>query len=208
MTTDWTCPNCRKQNPDSSKTCKHCQCTSWHKAWREKDKEYSAKIKEQNKLISEQLAAKNYKEVSQLFKARRRIYKEFKSCMEEEFYSYFDTDVLKKKIEDSLTVTAARETFPNASDYWKYSEKEAKKVVYASVIAFVGILLVIGLILSSIGGGGSGSGDTSRCGVCNRTFEAGTSDARKINKTNMCERCYSNYKYASNAYNNASNYNY
>ena len=42
-----------------------------------------------------------------------------------------------------------------------------------------------------------GSNDTSyTCGVCGRSFNGGTSDSRSIIRTNMCSRCYKNYKYA------------
>ena len=41
--------------------------------------------------------------------------------------------------------------------------------------------------------------NTVKCPVCKREFQKGSDDAHSIKWNNMCDQCYKNYKYASDA---------
>ena len=63
------------------------------------------------------------------------------------------------------------------------------------------VLIVLALIFASIsiiGGFSVNKGnDNSKttCGVCNRTFEEGSDNARSIARSNMCENCHDNFEW-------------
>ena len=67
-----------------------------------------------------------------------------------------------------------------------------KKLV--SFFVILTMCLSMALVTTSCGG----SDPSYKCGVCGRTFSGGTSDSKSIIRTNMCSRCYKNYKYATN----------
>ncbi len=71
------------------------------------------------------------------------------------------------------------------------------------------IIVVIVLILAGIGscsGGGSSSSDSARCEVCGKTY-TNRDDVHSIAWRNMCERCYSNYKYSQDLKDEINKYN-
>ncbi len=64
-----------------------------------------------------------------------------------------------------------------------------------TLITFLAIIYFFySLIFGGIGGGSSTS--TNTCLSCDRTY-ADSANKRSIRKTNMCQNCYSNYKWAS-----------
>ena len=70
------------------------------------------------------------------------------------------------------------------------------------------IIIVIILILAGIGScmGDSSSDDSKKCGVCGKTY-TNKDDVHSIVWTNMCERCYSNYKYSQDLKDEINKYN-
>lgn len=82
-------------------------------------------------------------------------------------------------------------------------DNESKKIknacliagVICIIVALIGGLLIIGDISDNTGSSSSG-GDSERCGICNTTY-SDRDNVKSINHTNMCKRCYKNYKYAS-----------
>ena len=67
------------------------------------------------------------------------------------------------------------------------------------IIAGVVIVAIIVLLVSCFSGGKSSSGGTVRCQVCGKSYQSGSENAAKIAYTNMCIKCYNNYKYAHDA---------
>lgn len=65
------------------------------------------------------------------------------------------------------------------------------------------VILALLLLLGSCGGGDSSSSTSGSktCGSCNRTF-TNSNDKRSISLRNMCENCYSNYKWSQDALDN------
>ena len=59
------------------------------------------------------------------------------------------------------------------------------------------ILVIFIALVSGESGGGTGSGSSSsrsaECHICGRTF-TDSENVRSIRNTNMCKRCYSNYR--------------
>jgi hypothetical protein len=65
-----------------------------------------------------------------------------------------------------------------------------------SIAIVILIIIVLLYALGSCSGGSSSSSSGSaKCQVCGKTF-TNSSDRKSIAYTNMCERCYSNYKYS------------
>lgn len=62
-------------------------------------------------------------------------------------------------------------------------------------IAIVVILFLIYALGSCSGGGSSSSSKSAKCQVCGKTF-TNRDDRKSIAYTNMCEKCYHNYKYS------------
>lgn len=62
-------------------------------------------------------------------------------------------------------------------------------------IAIVVIFILLCALGSCSGGSDSSSSGSARCRVCGKTF-TNSSDRKSIAYTNMCEKCYSNYKYS------------
>ena len=60
-------------------------------------------------------------------------------------------------------------------------------------LAIVAVVIILALIGSCSGGGSSSS--SKECPVCGRTY-TNSDDKNSIAWRNMCERCYSNYKYS------------
>ena len=70
-------------------------------------------------------------------------------------------------------------------------------------------IIIVILILSGIGscvGGGSSSSASSKCKVCGKTF-TNSDDRHSIALRNMCENCYSNYKWTQDAKEGIKKYN-
>lgn len=66
----------------------------------------------------------------------------------------------------------------------------------STFLAIVVVVIFLALIGSCFGGGSSSSSSSSKeCPVCGRTY-TNSDDKHSIAWRNMCERCYSNYKYS------------
>lgn len=64
-----------------------------------------------------------------------------------------------------------------------------------SVAIVIVVILILLYALGSCSGGSSSSSGSAKCQVCGKTF-TNSDDRKSIAYTNMCERCYSNYKYS------------
>jgi protein-arginine kinase activator protein McsA len=67
----------------------------------------------------------------------------------------------------------------------------------STIIGIILVLLILAALGSCTSGGSSSSSSSksSKCQVCGRTF-TNKDDVRSIAYRNMCESCYSNYKYS------------
>lgn len=62
----------------------------------------------------------------------------------------------------------------------------------STILAIIIVVLVLAGIGSCLGGGGSEKSE--KCQVCHKTF-TNSDDVHSIVMRNMCENCYSNYKF-------------
>ena len=68
--------------------------------------------------------------------------------------------------------------------------KEGKRFLIIAIVVILGIFALLS--------DDDGSNGTAKCKSCGRTYEAGDSrgNYNKIKMTNMCNNCYSNFKWS------------
>ena len=76
-------------------------------------------------------------------------------------------------------------------------QKHKKKYIIGAIALFLAFIIL--LIAVAPGGGSGGDDGTVRCKSCYKSFDEGTSNANNIHRTNMCKKCYENYKWSQNA---------
>ena len=74
---------------------------------------------------------------------------------------------------------------------------KAVKIILATIA--LALILFIGVGIALEGGKGGSSTRTATCKSCGRTFDTGSSNARSIARTGMCNNCYSNFKWGQDA---------
>lgn len=82
--------------------------------------------------------------------------------------------------------------------------EEPKRNIGGTIVLAIWIISLIGMLVmcsTDLGSSSSSSSSTRTytCGVCDRSFQAGSENAKSISRRRMCTTCYSNYKYASDA---------
>lgn len=84
------------------------------------------------------------------------------------------------------------------------NKNQTKSYQWVYVVAAIIALIVL---FSACGKtcGSSGNSKSATCQVCHKTF-TNKDDVSSIRWRNMCERCYSNYKYTSDAMEGAKKY--
>ena len=73
-------------------------------------------------------------------------------------------------------------------------QKMGQNIKLAKRISYI-TLVVATVFCAAYAWGGSGGGDKT-CQVCGRSYSAGSGNYTSISRTNMCSRCYKNYKAA------------
>lgn len=76
---------------------------------------------------------------------------------------------------------------------------------HTGIIAIAAIIIVLALFGACGKKCNSSSGKSATCQVCHKTF-TNSSDVSSIRWHNMCEKCYSNYKYTSELKESAKKY--
>lgn len=69
------------------------------------------------------------------------------------------------------------------------------KVAFIAVIGSFFAFIILGAFISA--DGNKGNKNKFECRVCHKEFQSDSENAKSIRKTNMCTRCYKNYKNAS-----------
>ena len=115
----------------------------------------------------------------------------------------------QEEIERRAKTIAANESKRIQDEQRKFKRYVYRRRIAGPLVLFVVVLVIVSLVLifekaetkrveeAVMQNSNNNTDDnTVKCPVCGRTFKKGTSNAKSIRRTNMCENCYKNYKYA------------
>ena len=109
-------------------------------------------------------------------------------------------DVTEKNVPAKVfNFSAVRERI---EDFFFEAREHIKDHLAIYLIGATALVIAFCMIMAVVTSGGfddGGNNDTIRCKVCYKTFDEGTSNANSIHRTNMCKKCYENYKWTQNA---------
>ena len=98
--------------------------------------------------------------------------------------------------------TIVKNAVPVSVSKFSAFKEHVKDHLTVYIICATALVLVFCLLMAAVTFGGSGGGandNTISCKVCHKSFEEGTSNANNIHRTNMCKKCYENYKWSQKA---------